>query len=153
MKRKKFSRGGIAEVTMVVTISLIMGLLPACSKSTPSCDSGKAVDSVVNLAGQQIRKELSFVASMGGSPLSNDEWRSLRLDMAIDVDNITQKGFDENTGVRTCAGTLSISHGGRKERTPIEYSIELNKASGELKTTMSGFPKKRQAAPSFPAAR
>lgn len=149
MKRKKFSSGGIAQVTMGVIMVLSMGLMPACSRSTPACDSGKAVDSVVHLAGQRIRTELSFLTSMGGSPLSDDEWRSLRLGMAINVGNITEKGFNENTGNRICAGTLTVTNRGRKERTPIEYSIELDKASGKLKTTMSGFPKKPEAAPAW----
>ena len=118
---------------------LIFLLMSGCSKSVPKCDDGKTIDAVINAVSQDFRKQLSGLAGVqAGMELSDDEWKLLRSGMIIDLENIREQNFDENTGKRTCAANLMIVQGGKKELTPITYIPVRQEGSNELQVTISG---------------
>jgi len=132
-------------------LTILSTLLFGCSKSTPKCDSGKAVTGVIDTVGQDFKKDLAALTGMGGPgmELTDDEWKTIRAGMIIDLENIREQGFNENSGKRTCAASLLIVSGGKKKIIPITYISEIQKDSGELKTTISGLAefKQEQTAP------
>lgn len=139
MSTTDFRRGEFGVVAFLAAAALLVPLIAGCSKSTPACDSGKVMDGVIYAVGQDIRKNLSGIAAMGGPgmELSDDEWRTIRSGMIITVENIKEQGFDEPSGQRTCAGNVIIMRSGKKETMPVTYFAEIDKTSGELKTTIS----------------
>lgn len=78
MKKTAFKMREIGGAALLAVTALLLPLAAGCSKSTPACDSGKVIDGVIYAVGQEIRKNLSGIAEMGGSGLSDDEWRTLR---------------------------------------------------------------------------
>ena len=139
MSTTDFRRMEVGVVAFLAAAALLVTLMAGCSKSTPACDSGKVMDGVIYAVGQDIRKNLSGIAAMGGPgmELSDDEWRTIRSGMIITVENIKEQGFDEASGQRTCAGNVIIMRSGKKETMPVTYFAEIDKTSGELKTTIS----------------
>ena len=139
MSTTDFRRREVGVVAFLAAAALLVPLMAGCSKSTPACDSGKVMDGVIYAVGQDIRKNLSGIAAMGGPgmELSDDEWRTIRSGMIITVENIKEQGFDEASGQRTCAGNVTITRSGKKETMPVAYFAEIDKTSGELKTTIS----------------
>jgi hypothetical protein len=134
--------------------AILMFTAYGCSKSAPSCDSGKTVKSVINLVGQDFKKNLASIAGLGGPgmELSDDEWRTIRAGMIIDLENIREQSFDEAEGKRKCAANLMILNGGKKELIPVTYVSEINKDTGELNITLSGLDeyRKTKTAPMLP---
>ena len=122
-----------------------------CSKSAPKCDDGKTVKAVVDAVSQDMKKDLAAVAGMGGPgmELSDDEWRTIRAGMVIDLENIREHSFDEAAGKRNCAANVMIVKGGSKELIPVTYVAERNKDTGDVKVTLSGLDefKKSRAEP------
>lgn len=136
--------------TVILLFSVVItGLfVTSCSKSAPTCDSSKAVDAVIYAVGQDIRKDLSGVASIGGSELSDEEWKMFRAGMVITVDNMREQGVDEGTGKRRCAGQVSIQNSGKTDLIPVTYTTELD-TSGAVKVVVSGL-EARSKAPAAP---
>jgi len=126
---------------------MLLSLVSGCSKSVPGCDDGKTVKAVINTVSEDFRKNLSAIAGMGGAgmELSDDEWRTIRSGMVIDLENIRELSFDEAAGKRVCAANLMVVQGGKKELIPVTYVPELNKDTGELKTALSGLDEFRKA--------
>ncbi|TAN43813.1 MAG: hypothetical protein EPN22_09055 [Nitrospirae bacterium] len=114
-------------------------LLFACSKAAPKCDSGKAVDAVIHEVSQDMKKDLNFLASAGSGGLSEDEWRTLRAGITITVDNIREQNYVKDSDRRTCAGTLTIQDSSGKESIPVVYVPDTDKASGEVRVTLTGY--------------
>jgi hypothetical protein len=100
---------------------------------------------------QDFKKDLAAITGLGGPgmELTDDEWRTIRAGMVIDLENIREHSFDEAAGQRKCAANLMIVRGGSKELIPITYISELNKDTGDLKITLSGMEefKKAKTAP------
>jgi hypothetical protein len=143
--------------TGMVLIGVFAVLLVAvygCSKSTPACDNGKTIKTVINLVSQDFKKDLAAIAGLGGPgmELTDDEWRTIRAGMIIDLENIREHSYDEAAGNRKCAANLMIVSSGKKELIPITYVSEINKNTGELKITLSGLDeyKKAKTAPMLP---
>jgi hypothetical protein len=136
-----------------VFIMLLAGA-SGCSKSVSKCDDDKAIKAVINTVSQDMKKDLAAVAGLGGPgmELSDDEWRTIRAGMVIDLENIREHSFDEAANKRTCAANLMIVQGGKKELIPVTYVSEMNKDTGELKVALSGLQeyKKSQKAPPLP---
>jgi hypothetical protein len=141
----KMLHSGVLVITGLFTVLLI--LLGGCSKSIPGCDDGKTVKAVINAVSQDFRKHLSGIAGMGGPgmELSEDEWKTIRSGMIIDLENITEQSFDEAAGKRMCAADLMVVQGGKKDLIPITYVPEVNKETGELKISLSGLDESRKA--------
>lgn len=141
---------------MVLTgvFAILLFALQGCSKSTPACDNGKTIKVVVNIVSQDFKNDLAAIVGAGGPgmELTDDEWRTMRAGMIIDLENIREHSFDEAEGKRKCAANLMIVSGGSKELIPITYDSEINKDTGELKITLSGVDeyKKSKTAPMFP---
>jgi hypothetical protein len=146
---KVISSNTIDFRAMVITgiMALLLIMAGGCSKSPPGCDDGKTVKAVVNTISEDFRKSLSGIAGMGGPgmELSEDEWKTIRSGMVIDLENIREQSFDEATGKRTCAADLMVVQGGKKELTPITYVPEISKETGELKISLSGLDKYEKA--------
>jgi len=125
-----------------------------CSKSTPACDNGKTVKGVINIVSQDCKKDLAAITGMGGpgTELTDDEWRTIRAGMIIDLENIREHSYDETEGRRKCAANLMIVSSGSKELIPVTYVSEINKDTGELKITLSGLEEyqKAKTAPMLP---
>jgi len=137
----KYDRNSAAGVMLFCV--MVLGLsASSCSKSVPKCDSGKAVDAVIYAVGQDIRKDLSGVAGMSGSQLSDDEWRMFRAGMMITMDNMKELVFDEGSNKRTCSGSVTIQNSGKTNVLPVTYVEELD-AAGELKVSVSGLEARR----------
>ena len=126
---------------------MILILVGGCSKSVPGCDDGKTVKAVINTVSDNFRKNLSGIAGMGGPgmELSEDEWRTIRSGMIIDLQDIREQSFDEEAGKRICAANLMVVEGGKKELIPVTYTPELNKGTGQLNISLSGLDKLREA--------
>lgn len=118
-----------------------------CSKAAPACDGGKTIDAVISLVSRDLKKDLAAIAGMGGPgmELSEDEWRTIRAGMVIDLENIRENSFDEAAGQRTCAANLMIVRGGKKEIIPVTYVAETNRDTGDIKATLSGFREYKKA--------
>ncbi len=118
-----------------------------CSKSTPACDNGKTVKAVINIVGQDFKKDLSSIVGMGGPnmELTDDERRTIRAGMIIDLENIREHSYDEAEGKRKCAANLMIVSSGSKELIPVNYESEIDKDTGELKITLSGLEEYKKA--------
>jgi hypothetical protein len=127
-------------------LAMLLILVGGCSKSIPGCDDGKTVKAVINTVSQDFRKNLSGIAGMGGPgmELSEDEWKTIRAGMVIDLENIMEQSFDEAAGKRTCAANLMVVQGGKKDLIPITYVPELNKETGEINITLSGLDEFRK---------
>lgn len=140
-------RSGIAVMAGMFLIILILG--GGCSKSVPGCDDGKTIKAVINTVSDHFRKNLSGIAGMGGPgmELSEDEWRTIRAGMIIDLQDIREQSFDEEAGKRICAANLMIVEGGKKELIPVTYTPELNKETGQMNISLSGLDKLREAGP------
>ena len=137
--------------TVVITglFATLLVMAGGCSKSVPGCDDGKTVKAVINTVSQDFKKDLAAVAGLGGPgmELSDDEWRTIRAGMVIDLENIREQSFDEAAGKRVCAATLMVVQGGRKELIPITYVPETSKETGDLKITLSGLDEFKKAEP------
>jgi hypothetical protein len=127
-------------------LAMLLILAGGCSKSIPGCDDGKTVKAVINMVSQDFRKNLSGIAGMGGPgmELSEDEWKTIRAGMIIDLENIREQSFDEAAGKRTCAANLMVVQGGKKDLIPITYVPEVNKETGELNIALSGLDEFRK---------
>lgn len=140
---------------MVLTgvFAILLFSVQGCSKTTPACDSGKTVKAVVNIVGQDFKNDLAAIVGLGGPgmELTDEEWKSIRAGMVIDLENIREHSFEEAEGKRKCAANLMIVSGGSKELIPVTYISEINKDTGELKVTLSGLEeyKKSKTAPSM----
>jgi hypothetical protein len=134
---------------LVITglLAILLILVVGCSKSIPGCDDGKTVKTVINTVSQDFRKNLSGIAGMGGPgmELSEDEWKTIRSGMVIDLENIREQSFDETAGKRTCTANLMVVQGGKKDLIPITYVPEVNKETGELNIALSGLDEFRKA--------
>lgn len=134
---------------LVITglLAMLLILVGGCSKSIPGCDDGKTVKAVINTVSQDFRKKLSGIAGMGGPgmELSEDEWKTIRSGMVIDLENIREQSFDEAAGKRTCTANLMVVQGGKKDLIPITYVPEVNKETGELNIALSGLDEFRKA--------
>lgn len=139
-ERSRFSGNAVLFFCVV----LLTGLIASCSKSAPKCDSSKAVDAVIYAVGQDLRKDLSGLAGISGSQLSDDEWRMFRAGMVITVDTMREQGVDESAGKRTCAGNVSIQEHGKTDIIPVTYSTELD-AAGSVKVNVSGLEARKKA--------
>jgi hypothetical protein len=148
---KKFHRIGIV-LTGIFAVLLLT--VYGCSKSTPACDNGKTVKGVINIVSQDFKTDLASIAGLGGPgmELTDDEWRTIRAGMVIDLENIREHSYDEAEGKRKCAANLMIVSSGKKELIPITYVSEINKDTGELNITLSGLEeyKKVKTAPMLP---
>lgn len=129
---------------IIFSMVFVMLSLSSCSKSAPKCDSSKAVDAVIYAVGQDMRKDLSGIAGIGGPELSDEEWRMFRAGMVITVDNMREQGVDESSGKRTCAGNVSIQSSGKTDIIPVTYVTELD-ASGNVKVSVSGLEARKNA--------
>jgi len=144
------------RIGMVFTgvFAVLLLAVYGCSKSTPACDNGKTVKGVINMVSQDFKKDLATIAGMGGpgTELTDDEWRTIRAGMIIDLENIREHSYDETEGKRKCAANLMIVNSGSKELIPVTYESEINKDTGELKITLSGLEeyKKSKTAPMLP---
>jgi hypothetical protein len=118
-----------------------------CSKSAPKCDDGKTVKAVVDTVSQDFKKDLAGIAGLGGPgmELSDDEWKTIRAGMVIDLENIREHSFDEAAAKRNCAANLMIVQGGSKELIPVTYVAERNKDTGDVKITLSGMEEFRKS--------
>ena len=126
--------------------AMLLILVGGCSKSIPGCDDGKTVKAVINTVSQDFKKDLAGIAGLGGPgmELSEDEWKTIRAGMVIDLEGIREQSFDEAVGKRICAANLMIMQGGRKELIPITYVPEINRETGELKIALSGLDEFRK---------
>ncbi len=145
----------VKAIIFTGALTMLSTFLFGCSKSTPKCDSGKAITGVIDTVGQNFKKDLASLTGMGGPgmELTDDEWKTIRAGMIIDLENIREQGFDENSGKRTCTANLMIVSSGKKKIIPITYISEINKDSGEFKTTISvpdEFEKEQTALPRVP---
>ena len=147
MKGNVFAMLKNMEMVPTVMLIAILFALSGCSKSPVSCDSGKATTAVINSVSQDLKKDLSVIAGMGGTgmELSDDEWKALRAGIVIDLENIRENSFDEAAGKRICAANLMIVQSGKKEIIPITYASEIRKDTGEQKVTFSGLKEYKQA--------
>jgi hypothetical protein len=134
-------------VVITGLFAMLSILLGGCSKSIPGCDDGKTVKAVINTVSQDFKKNLSGIAGMGGPgmELSEDEWKTIRSGMVIDLEAIREQSFDEAAGKRICAANLMVVQGGKKELIPITYVPEINRKTGELKIALSGLDEFRKA--------
>ena len=68
------------RVALIGIFAALLFVVCGCSKAAPACDGGKTIDAVINLVGQDLKKDLAAVAGMGGPgmELSEDEWRTMR---------------------------------------------------------------------------
>jgi hypothetical protein len=141
----KMMRSKPAAITCLFTMLLI--LVGGCSKSVPGCDGGKTVTAVINTVSQNFKKDLAGIAGLGGPgmELSEDEWKTIRSGMVIDLEAIREQSFDESAGKRICSANLMIVQGGKKELIPITYVPEVNKETGEMKIALSGIDEFRNA--------
>ena len=80
-----------------------------------------------------------------GMGLSDDEWRTLRAGMVIDLENIREHSLDEAAGKRNCAANVMIMQSGKKELIPVTYVTEMNKDTGDLKIILSGLDEYKKA--------
>jgi hypothetical protein len=142
MKKRMVVRSAVLASVLTMLLPLSWG----CTKSAPKCDSGKATTAVIDAVGRDMKKDLAAIAGMGGPgmELSDDEWRTIRAGMVIDLENIKEQGLDENSGKRTCGADLIVVRSGKKKTTPITYVLELNKESGALSTTVSGLAESKE---------
>lgn len=124
---------------------ILWTLVPACTKSVPDCDDGKAVTAVINSVSQSLREDLSAVAAAPGMALTDEEWKLIRAGMIIDLEDIREQSFDKDTGIRKCAATLMIQSSGSKERIPLTYIPRLNQDTGNLAVAISGMDEYRQS--------
>ena len=148
---KKFHSLGVVFTGVFV---LLLLAVYGCSKSTPACDNGKTVKGVINIVSQDFKKDLAAIVGMGGPgmELTDDEWRTIRAGMIIDLENIREHSYDEAEGKRECAANLMIVSSGSKELIPVTYVTEISKDTGELKITLSGLEEyqKAKTAPMLP---
>jgi hypothetical protein len=135
-------------------LTVLLFAVYGCSKSIPACDNGKTIKSVINLVSQDFKKDLASIAGLGGPgmELTDDEWRTIRAGMVIDLENIREHSYDEAEGKRKCAANLMIVSSGKKELIPITYVSEINKDTGELNLSLSGLDeyRKTKTAPMLP---
>lgn len=134
-------------VVITSLFAMLLILVGGCSKSIPGCDDGKTVKAVINTVSQDFRKDLAGIAGLGGPgmELSEDEWKTIRSGMVIDLQDIREQSFDEAAAKRICAANLMIMQGGKKELIPITYVPEINRETGELKIALSGLDEFRKA--------
>ena len=98
-----------------------------------------AYDAVMNglAAGMEIvLEDINFIASFGSGELSEDEKRMFKASMNVNVDNIRQKSFDEDTNIYTCAADLTVRSSAGIESNSITYTSTLQ--NGEAQVTISG---------------
>jgi len=138
-------------MVLTVVFAILLFVVQGCSKSTPACDNGKTIKAVVNIVSQDFKNDLSEIVGLGrpGMELTDEEWKTMRAGMVIDLENIREHSFDEAEGKRKCAANLMIVSGGSKELIPVSYVSEINKDTGELKVALSGLEeyKKSKTAP------
>ena len=134
---KIFYRG---ELVLAGVFIMLFVFASGCSKSAPKCDDGKTIKAVIDTVSQDLKKDLAAVAGVGGPgmELSDDEWRTIRAGMVIDLENIREQSFDEAADRRNCAANVMIVKGGSKELIPVTYVTERNKDTGDVKITLSG---------------
>lgn len=133
--------GGIAGTLFLILLTL----LPACTKSVPDCDDGKAVKAVINTVSEDLKEDLSSIAAAPGMALTEEEWKLIRAGMIIDLEDIREQSFDKDAGVRKCAATLMIQSSGSKERIPLTYIPKLNKETGDLVVAIFGLAEYKQS--------
>jgi hypothetical protein len=141
-------KSGLHQFAIILTaLFFVAMLLSGCSKSVPGCDDGKTVKAVINTVSQDFKKDLAAITGMGGPgmELSDDEWRTLRAGMVIDLENIREHSLDEAAGKRNCAANVMIVQAGKKELIPVTYVTEMNKDTGDLKITLSGLAEYKKA--------
>jgi hypothetical protein len=153
--RVKLSKNFLRKGMILIGIfAVLLIAVYGCSKSTPACDSGKTMKTVINMVSQDFKKDLAAIAGLGGPgmELTDDEWRTIRAGMIIDLENIREHSYDEAGGKRKCAATLMIVNGGKKELIPVTYVSEINKDTGELNIMLSGLDeyRKTKTAPVLP---
>jgi|GEM_PF-3043438 len=138
--RREFAIAGIFVILLI--------FVSGCSKSVPKCDDGKTVKAVINTVSEDFKKDLAAVAGMGapGMELTDDEWRTIRAGMVIDLEEIREQSFDEAADKRICAANLMVVSGGAKELIPVTFVTERNRDSGEVKITLSGLDEFRESA-------
>lgn len=127
------------ELAFVVIFTMLLAVASGCSKSAPKCDGGKTVKAVINTVSEDFKKDLAAIAGMGvpGMELTDDEWRTIRAGMIIDLENIREHSSDEAAEKRSCVANLMIVSGGAKDLIPVTYVTERNKDSGDVKITLS----------------
>lgn len=128
------------ELAVAGIFTILLVFAPGCSKSAPKCDDGNTVKLVIDTVSQDIRKDLAAIAGMGGPgmELSDDEWKTIRAGIIIDLENIREHSLDEAAEKRNCAANVMIVEGGKKELIPVTYTAERNKDTGDVKVTLSG---------------
>ena len=138
---------------MVILCAMVLSsqFLEGCTKSVPKCDSDKAVTDVGNAVGQAMKKDLSGIAGgeTPGGGLTEDEWKAIRSEIFITVENIREQGYDEGAGKRSCAANVVVNQD-RKKSITVTYTEELNKDTGEVKTKVSGLAKAKEAESALP---
>lgn len=154
MKVRLFKNPNRTGIVLTGVFAAMLFAVYGCSKSAPSCDSGKNIKAVINTVSQDFKKDLSAIVGLGGPgmELTDDEWKTIRAGMVIDLESIREHGYDEAEGKRKCAANLMIVSSGQKELVPITYISEMNKDTGELKVTLSGLEeyKKSKTPPVLP---
>ena len=133
----------LKKASEMITILLVMVMmfsvvLAGCSKGPPACDSKKVKEAVIERYVEDLRSQISAVASIGGagSELSDDEWRMMRAGMNFELKNIKQFSFDEATGTLECEADLLMFSSGKKDNIPIEYTAEIVASTGQVHATI-----------------
>ena len=109
-----------------------------CSKGPPTCDSKNVKKAVIDQHIEDLRSQVSAVASIGGagSELTDDEWTMMRAGMNFELRNIKQFSFDEATGTLECEADLIMFSGGKEDNIPIEYTAKVVQSTGQLLVTV-----------------
>ena len=135
MQRKRSHKIIPVFLGIVMIFSVV---LAGCSKGPPTCDNKKVQKAVIDQHIEDLRSEVSAVASIGGagSELSDDEWRMMRAGMNFELKNIKQFSFDEATGTLECEADLLMFSSGKKDNIPIEYTAEIVASTGQVHATI-----------------
>ena len=127
-------------IPILLGIMMIFSVvLAGCSKGSPTCDSKKVQEAVIDEYIKDYKSQVSAVAGAGGQPgmeLSEDEWRLMRAGMNFELRNIKQFSFDEAAGILECEADLIVFSSGLQDNIPIEYTAEIVASTGQVHATI-----------------
>ncbi|CNK95521.1 hypothetical protein N0H69_15460 [Yersinia alsatica] len=104
--------------TKLIFLLVATVVLSGCDTGTPKCNSEDARNLVINIAQEQIDKQ---IAAMRNSQLSGLVPKNMGA-LKLSVTNVRTMSHDSKLGIYQCAADLEFST--NDKRLPITYSIQ-----------------------------
>ncbi|MDO8444622.1 MAG: hypothetical protein Q7T53_00715 [Deltaproteobacteria bacterium] len=111
------------RVRTALPIALMVGILGGCSNAAPKCGDQQTVDTVIEIAGKEIAKQVGQEASS---------------QITLSVNAIRTTDFNKKTGAQSCAAQLVMKGPNGEVPIDITYTSEKTDKSGEVYVSVFG---------------